>query len=188
MSCRRGGTEEGVARHERRPAGGTLVIQIKGESYARAFGVNYVYLLWALAYESVFVVFAPVYLAELIFRRRRDGLWLDKKGLAVVVVAFFAGEFPRLVRLDADRTAESFPRSNLQSAACDRGDRRDCHRRADLRRDWPFSGPTGAVGTSAEAAGTWVDCSGGLRVGDAVVRVGRACVRHCAGISSRRLQ
>src|SRR5947199_8556204 len=34
-----------------------LVIQIKDQTYARAFGVNYVYLLWALVYESVFVVF-----------------------------------------------------------------------------------------------------------------------------------
>ena len=35
-----------------------LVIQIKGQVYARAFCVNYVYLLWALVYEAVFVVFA----------------------------------------------------------------------------------------------------------------------------------
>src|SRR5215470_11560478 len=31
-----------------------MVLRIKGEVYARAFGVNYVYLLWALVYESVF--------------------------------------------------------------------------------------------------------------------------------------
>jgi hypothetical protein len=66
-----------------------LIIQIRGQDYARAFGVNYVYLLWALVYESVFVVFAPIYLAELIFRRRRDGLWLGKTAM-VVVAAFFA--------------------------------------------------------------------------------------------------
>jgi hypothetical protein len=68
-----------------------LVIQIKGQVYARAGGVNYVYLLWALVYESVFVVFAPVYLAELIFQRRRDDLWLGKITMVVVAVFFALG-------------------------------------------------------------------------------------------------
>ena len=68
-----------------------LVIQIKGQEYARAFGVNYVYLLWALVYESVFVVFAPVYLAELIFRERRDGPWLGGAGRTVVAGLFALG-------------------------------------------------------------------------------------------------
>ena len=44
-----------------------MVLQLKGEMYARAFGVNYVYFLWALVYEAVFVVFLPVHLVELIF-------------------------------------------------------------------------------------------------------------------------
>ena len=70
-----------------------LVIQIKGQNYARAFGVNYVYLLWALVYESVFVVFAPVYLAELIFRSRRDSPWLGRKAMVVVAVLFVLGGF-----------------------------------------------------------------------------------------------
>jgi hypothetical protein len=33
-----------------------MVLRLKGETYARAFGVNYVYFLWALVYEAVFVV------------------------------------------------------------------------------------------------------------------------------------
>jgi hypothetical protein len=70
-----------------------MVIQIKGQAYARAFGVNYVYLLWALVYESVFVVFAPVYLAELVFKRRRDGLWLGKFAMIVLAVFFLLGSF-----------------------------------------------------------------------------------------------
>jgi hypothetical protein len=70
-----------------------LVIQLKGQVYARAFGVNYVYLLWALVYESVFVVFAPIYLVELIFRRRRDGLWLGKISRIVLAVVFTFGSF-----------------------------------------------------------------------------------------------
>jgi hypothetical protein len=69
-----------------------LVIQIKGQEYARAYGVNYVYFLWALVYESVFVVFVPIYLAELIFRRR-DELWLSRVGMVVVAVLWIMGSF-----------------------------------------------------------------------------------------------
>ncbi len=68
-----------------------LVIQLKGQVYARAFGVNYVYLLWALVYESVFVVFVPIYLAELIFERSRSRLWVGKFGLLVVTILFVFG-------------------------------------------------------------------------------------------------
>src|SRR4030095_846460 len=37
---------------------------------------NYVYFLWALFYEAVFVVFIPIVLTELIFSSRRDHPWL----------------------------------------------------------------------------------------------------------------
>jgi hypothetical protein len=70
-----------------------LFIQIKGQVYARALGVNYLYLLWALVYESVFVVFAPIYLAELIFPRRRDGVWVGKMPLVVVAALFIIGAY-----------------------------------------------------------------------------------------------
>src|SRR4051794_26206035 len=33
-----------------------MVIRLKGETWARAYDLNYVYFLWALAYESVWVV------------------------------------------------------------------------------------------------------------------------------------
>lgn len=68
-----------------------LVVQIKGLAYARAGGVNYLYLLWALAYETVFVVVAPIYLAELIFQQRKRGLWAGGKGLVVVPMLFGVG-------------------------------------------------------------------------------------------------
>jgi len=68
-----------------------LVIQIKGEVYARAFGVNYVYLLWALAYEAVYVVLLPVLLAELLFPARRHEGWLSRGGLIVSLVLFAIG-------------------------------------------------------------------------------------------------
>lgn len=70
-----------------------LVVQIKGHGYARAFGVNYLYLLWALGYESVFVVFAPVYLTELIFPKRRGDLWLAKAAMIPLALLFAAGGF-----------------------------------------------------------------------------------------------
>src|SRR5262245_54016460 len=57
-----------------------LVVQLKGVEYARAFDVNYLYLLWALVYESVFVVFVPVYLVELVFPNRRGDVWVSKAG------------------------------------------------------------------------------------------------------------
>jgi hypothetical protein len=68
-----------------------MVLQLKGATYARALGVNYVYLLWALVYEAVFVVILPVHLVELIFPTRRQGLWVSKAGLVATVVLFFLG-------------------------------------------------------------------------------------------------
>jgi len=56
-----------------------MVLQIfPGEPFARAWGVNYVYLLWALGYESVFAVLVPVALTELMFRSRREQPWVGK--------------------------------------------------------------------------------------------------------------
>src|SRR6516225_7771042 len=63
-----------------------MVLQLKGEVYARAWGVNYIYLLWALVYEVAFVVFLPVTLVELIFPDQREGLWVGKAGLVAVAV------------------------------------------------------------------------------------------------------
>ena len=70
-----------------------LVIQLKGKVYARAFGINYVYLLWALIYESVYVVLLPVLLTELIFPGRRGKAWMSRAGLAVSLVLLAAGTF-----------------------------------------------------------------------------------------------
>lgn len=68
-----------------------MVIRLKGVTYARAFSINYVYLLWALIYESVFVVFLPVYLVELMFPGRRERLWINKPGFFVVIPLFLIG-------------------------------------------------------------------------------------------------
>jgi hypothetical protein len=68
-----------------------MVLQLKGEVYARAFGVNYVYLLWALVYEAVLVVCVPVYLVELVFPDRRAAAWLSRGGLIAVILFFLPG-------------------------------------------------------------------------------------------------
>jgi hypothetical protein len=72
-----------------------MVVQIvPGEPFARAFGVNYVYLLWALGYEATFVVLVPIMLTELIFRSRRRDPWLRLPGSIVVGLLFVAASFP----------------------------------------------------------------------------------------------
>ena len=68
-----------------------MVIRLKGVTYARAFNINYVYFLWALIYESVFVVFLPIYVVELIFPDRRERLWINKPGFFLVIPLFLIG-------------------------------------------------------------------------------------------------
>jgi hypothetical protein len=56
--------------------------------YGRMFGVNWVYLLWAVGYESVWGIVLPIYLTELIFPNRRKDPWLDKRGLSAIAAVF----------------------------------------------------------------------------------------------------
>lgn len=72
-----------------------MVLQIvAGEPYARAWGVNYVYFLWALFYESVLVVIVPIMLAELIFRSRREATWLKTWSAWMVGTILLVACFP----------------------------------------------------------------------------------------------
>jgi hypothetical protein len=59
--------------------------------YGRAIGVNWIYLLFQLGYESVWVVVAPIQLVELIFAERRSKPWLEKRGLIVTSFLFLLG-------------------------------------------------------------------------------------------------
>lgn len=70
-----------------------MVIHLKGVTYARAGGINYVYLLWALIYESVSVVILPVYLTELIFPNRKKDPWISKGGVILFSALFLLGSF-----------------------------------------------------------------------------------------------
>lgn len=59
--------------------------------YGRMWGVNLVYLLFMLGYESVWVVIIPVQLTELFFPRQAAQPWLRKRGAVVAGVVFLLG-------------------------------------------------------------------------------------------------
>lgn len=69
-----------------------LVIQIQHQEYARlpllGSGFNYVYFVWALLYEAILVVCAPIAIVELIFPQRRGAPWLNLWG-AIPLIALF---------------------------------------------------------------------------------------------------
>ncbi len=70
-----------------------LVIQIKGVEYGRALGFNYVYFIWAMLYEAIFVVCVPVALCEMIFPDRKEEGWLNIWGMIPLVVLFVPASF-----------------------------------------------------------------------------------------------
>lgn len=61
--------------------------------YGRSLGVNWVYFLWALVYESIWVVVLPIQLVEIIFPDRRDEPWLRWRGLVTCSVVFLVSSF-----------------------------------------------------------------------------------------------
>ena len=60
-------------------------------SYGRMWGVNLVYLLFMLGFESVWVVVVPVQVAELFFPRHAEGCWLRMRGIIVACIVFLLG-------------------------------------------------------------------------------------------------
>ena len=68
-----------------------MVIHLKGQTYARAFGVNYVYFLWALIYEPVFVVFLSIAVVEMIYPSRRQLPWITKTGWFFLIPLLLLG-------------------------------------------------------------------------------------------------
>jgi hypothetical protein len=61
--------------------------------YGRALGVNWVYFLWALGYESIWIVLLPIQLVELLFSERRDEPWLGNRGLVLASLVFVLASF-----------------------------------------------------------------------------------------------
>ena len=64
-----------------------------GAAYGRAWGVNWVYFLFMLGYESVWVVLVPVQVTELIFRKHRNERWVGNFGLVITGLVFVLGSF-----------------------------------------------------------------------------------------------
>jgi hypothetical protein len=61
--------------------------------YGRALGVNWLFFLFMLVYESVWVVLVPVQLTELIFHERGREPWVRWPGLIAAVLVFILGSF-----------------------------------------------------------------------------------------------
>jgi hypothetical protein len=59
--------------------------------YGRFLGVNWVYFLFMLGYESVWIVLVPVQVTELLFPERREQPWLRKGGVIACCIAFVVG-------------------------------------------------------------------------------------------------
>jgi hypothetical protein len=59
--------------------------------YGRMGGINLVYFLFMLGFESVWVVVVPVHVTELIFPSRRELPWLRLRGWIISCVVFLIG-------------------------------------------------------------------------------------------------
>jgi hypothetical protein len=59
--------------------------------YGRALGVNWLYFLFMLGYESVFVVLVPVAVTGLLFPARRSQPWLRTRGFVATWIVFGVG-------------------------------------------------------------------------------------------------
>ena len=68
-----------------------LVIKLKGVEWARVGGINYVYALWALVYEAVWVVLMPTLVTEMVFPDRRHEPWLSRTGALILLTLFPIG-------------------------------------------------------------------------------------------------
>jgi hypothetical protein len=60
-------------------------------AYGRWGGVNWVYFLFMLGYEAVWVVVIPVKVTEMLFPRRANVPWLKLRGAIAAVVLFLVG-------------------------------------------------------------------------------------------------
>lgn len=70
-----------------------LVFAGSNAMYGRMFGVNWIWLLAMLVFESFAVVLLPVQLAELAFGGHRNAPWLRTRGLIIAVIVFLLGAF-----------------------------------------------------------------------------------------------
>jgi hypothetical protein len=59
--------------------------------FGRYYGVNWLYFLSMLGFESVWVVLVPVQVTELFFPDRREPPWLRKRGIIATCIVFLLG-------------------------------------------------------------------------------------------------
>lgn len=59
--------------------------------YGRIWGINLVYLLFMLGYESVWIVLVPVQVTELLFPRKASEPWLRPRGTIAACIFFLLG-------------------------------------------------------------------------------------------------
>jgi len=59
----------------------------------RVWGVNWLWLLFMLGYEPVWIVIVPILITELIFGKRRQEAWLGPRGLAAAALALALGSW-----------------------------------------------------------------------------------------------
>ena len=96
--------------------------------YSRQWGVNWLFFLFMLGYESVWVVVVPVQLTELIFPERRNDLWLRDSWAGDLEPRFPVRLLHRMVCMDATGAADDFPRAAVSPVS-----RADWERRANDR-------------------------------------------------------
>jgi len=61
--------------------------------YGRTLGVNWIYLLFQLGYESIWVVILPIQLTELLFPSQRSDPWVGPRGLLIAGTIFVLSAF-----------------------------------------------------------------------------------------------
>lgn len=61
--------------------------------YGRVWGVNWMYFLFMLAFESICITLVPVQITELLFPESRKEPWLRGRGLAISSAIFVGGAF-----------------------------------------------------------------------------------------------
>ena len=59
--------------------------------YDRIWGVNWLWFVFMLAYEAVWIVLVPILITELRFPERRNDAWVGPRGLTIAVVVFCVG-------------------------------------------------------------------------------------------------
>ena len=59
--------------------------------YDRIWGVNWLWFVFMLGYEAVWIVLVPILITELIFPQQRDEAWVSRRGLTIATITFVVG-------------------------------------------------------------------------------------------------